>query len=98
MPDQYGRGLSWSWQALGVLTTFFAISSLAPINLEGQAQTWRLPHTAWGDPDLQGTWNFANLTPLERPRELAGKTVLTDKEAEIVRFAHVSAVFIKNFA
>ena len=50
MPDQYGRGLSCSWQALGVLTTFFAISSLAPINLEGQAQTWRLPHTAWGDP------------------------------------------------
>ena len=55
-------------------------------------------HTAWGDPDLQGTWNFANLTPLERPRELAGKTVLTEKEAEIVRFTHISAVFIKNFA
>jgi len=81
MPDRYGRGLSCGWQALGVLTTFIAISSLAPIALEGQAQTWRLPHTAWGDPDLQGTWNFANLTPLERPKELSGKDVLTEQEA-----------------
>jgi len=81
MPDRYGRGLSCGWQALGVLTTFIAISSLAPIPLAGQAQTWRLPHTAWGDPDLQGTWNFANLTPLERPKELSGKDVLTEQEA-----------------
>jgi len=40
-----------------------------------------VPHTPWGDPDLQGTWNFANLTPLERPSELAGKETLNDSEA-----------------
>jgi hypothetical protein len=40
-----------------------------------------LPRTPWGDPDLEGTWNFANLTPLERPGELAGKQTLTDSEA-----------------
>jgi len=98
MPDQYGRGLSCSWQALGVLTTFVAISSLAPSTSKARLKRGGCRHTAWGDPDLQGTWNFANLTPLERPRELAGKTVLTEKEAEIVRFTHISAVFIKNFA
>src|SRR5712664_3678717 len=42
---------------------------------------WTLPRTAWGDPDLSGIWNYATMTPLERPRELAGKEVLTDAEA-----------------
>src|SRR5262245_37951202 len=82
MLDRSDPGFSCGWQALGVLATFIAVSSLAPIALEGQAQTWRPPHTAWGDPDLQGTWNFANMTPLERPKELAGKDVLTAQEAE----------------
>ena len=39
------------------------------------------PRTAWGDPDLQGVWDFRSLTPMERPPELAGKAVLTAEEA-----------------
>src|SRR5258708_18406576 len=39
------------------------------------------PKTAWGHPDLQGIWDFATITPLERPADLAGKKVLTDEEA-----------------
>jgi hypothetical protein len=31
--------------------------------------------------DLEGIWNFATMTPLERSRDLAGKTVLTAAEA-----------------
>jgi hypothetical protein len=41
-----------------------------------------IPRTAWGDPDLQGVWDYWTFTPLERPSEFAGKPVLTDKEAE----------------
>jgi hypothetical protein len=33
-------------------------------------------------PDLQGTWDFAQLTPFERPGEFAGKDSITDQEAE----------------
>src|ERR1700730_3510100 len=36
--------------------------------------------TPWGDPDLQGVWNVAAGTPLERPPALAGKEFLTDDE------------------
>jgi hypothetical protein len=39
------------------------------------------PRTPDGHPDLQGTWDFRTLTPLERPSDLAGKQVLTDEEA-----------------
>jgi hypothetical protein len=39
------------------------------------------PKTAWGDPDLQGTYNYATMTPVERPAAFAGKDVLTEQEA-----------------
>src|SRR4030095_3236594 len=38
--------------------------------------------TANGQPDLQGIWSFATITPLERPPELEGKEFFaSDKEA-----------------
>jgi hypothetical protein len=42
-----------------------------------------IPRTPDGKPDLQGTWDFAQLTPFERPNALAGKSSFaTDDEAE----------------
>ncbi len=38
-------------------------------------------HTPWGDPDLQGLWTNATITPFERPRELADKQTLSAEEA-----------------
>jgi hypothetical protein len=45
------------------------------------AKAWKAQRTPWGDPDLQGVWNDATSTPLQRPNDLAGKDVLTDEEA-----------------
>jgi len=42
---------------------------------------WSPPRTPWGDPDLQGVWNYATMTPLERPRDFASRAVLTAEEA-----------------
>lgn len=47
----------------------------------GTAKKWTPPHTPWGDPDLQGIWNNSTITPIERPKELAGKEFLTDDQA-----------------
>ena len=30
----------------------------------------------WGDPDLQGIWDFRTITPMERPAELVGAVSL----------------------
>jgi len=46
------------------------------------AKSTAAPRTAWGDPDLQGVWNDATATPLERPNGVSSKDVLSDQEAE----------------
>jgi len=48
-------------------------------------KNWTLPRTSDGHPDLQGVWANNNATPLERPKELAGRARLTDAEVAAMR-------------
>jgi hypothetical protein len=59
---------------LGVIGVLLAVVSAG-------AQGPRPPRTPWGDPDLQGFWSNATLTPLQRPPELGGKAFFTPEEA-----------------
>ncbi len=54
----------------------FVLSGVAP----AAAQT-TMPRTTWGQPDLQGLWDFRSLTPMERPRELGEQEVFTSEQA-----------------
>jgi len=45
------------------------------------AQSSDIRRTEYGDPDLQGTYTFRTLTPLNRPRELEHLEVLTAEQA-----------------
>ncbi len=66
-----------------------AILLLVPVAATGQGQTAAagasaMPRTPWGDPDLQGIWDYWTFTPLERPAEFADRDVLTAEEAAVV--------------
>jgi len=37
--------------------------------------------TPWGDPDLQGVWSYASITPLQRPQRLEDKEFYSVEEA-----------------
>jgi len=54
-----------------------------PAGTAAQTETPSLPTpvTPWGDPDLQGIWDYRTMTPLQRSRDLADKDVFTAKEA-----------------
>ncbi len=45
------------------------------------AQTSDIPRTEYGHPDLQGTYTFRTITPLNRPRELEHLATLTPEQA-----------------
>ena len=57
--------------------------SLSPALAAGQTGA-EGPRTPWGDPDLQGVWDYWTFTPLERPDEFAGRGELTAEEAAVV--------------
>ena len=46
-----------------------------------RAAKWDQLRTPWGDPDVQGIWNNVTATPMERPKELSEKALLTNEEA-----------------
>jgi hypothetical protein len=71
-----------------------AIATLTVITVQGQApagnrtastSTYKAPRTPDGRPDLQGNWSNNSVTPLERPKAWAGKTVLNDEEIAQLR-------------
>jgi hypothetical protein len=66
---------------LAAALTMIAVAALASVS-EGQSTTATAPsRTPWGQPDLQGIWDFRSITPLQRPEELANKEFLTELEA-----------------
>jgi hypothetical protein len=71
-----------------VATLFLAQAQVttSPALATGKAvQTWTAPRADDGHPDLQGFWTNNNATPLERPKELEGRTSLTDEEVAALR-------------
>jgi hypothetical protein len=61
---------------IGIVLVTIAIQAVSRVDAQDQAR-----RTPWGDPDLEGIWTNATLTPLQRPPELAGKEFFTPEEA-----------------
>ncbi len=75
------RFLSSTGTALIIAVVSFPALAGQVRKAPAKTATWTMPHTPWGDPDLQGVWNDATSTPLSRPGGLTDKPVLTDEEA-----------------
>ena len=69
------RSLSLAVSVL-VVTLVWAMTPLS-----GQSAS----RTAWGDPDLQGTWASSGATPMERPDEFQGRETLSEDEVSQIR-------------
>jgi hypothetical protein len=63
------------------LAAAIALAAFVHLPLAGQTKGGHAPRTPWGHPDLQGLWNAATMTPLERPASAGGRLTMTDAEA-----------------
>ena len=57
---------------------------IAPFSLSfaQTADDYVAPRTEWGQPDLQGVWNFNSSTPMQRPERFGTQEFLTPEEVE----------------
>jgi hypothetical protein len=60
---------------------------------QDSSDDFQVARTSWGDPDLQGIYNTATITPFERPAELGEKAFYTPAEA-----AAIEAGYSADFA
>ncbi len=66
------------------ITTIAAVG-LATFSLNLLAQDdYQVPHTEWGQPDLQGVWNFSSNVPMQRPSQYGTRQFLTTEEIEAI--------------
>jgi hypothetical protein len=63
-------------------SVFLGILLLSAVAVSAQTAKPKVARASDGHPDLQGTWDFAQLTPFERPSAFAGKSSISDEEAE----------------
>ena len=66
--------------ALVVVAQAQVASNTALASSNVAKNTYNPPRVSDGHPDLQGFWSNNNATPLERPKELEGRALLTDEE------------------
>jgi hypothetical protein len=74
----------------GAAAIAFGLAVVAPAAVAGQEKP--APRTPWGHPDLQGLWNAATMTPLERPARFADRLTMTDAEAQALEQAAKSRI------
>jgi hypothetical protein len=64
----------------------YAVAAATPALAQG-GKAYHAPRTAYGQPDLQGVWTNATITPLTRDQKYGERNVLTKAEAEAAEAA-----------
>ena len=71
-----------SHRCLAAACTVIAVMALTPLLAAAQSPTTSTSlRTAWGQPDLQGVWDFRTITPMQRPEDQGDNEFLTEEEA-----------------
>jgi len=74
-------------------TAALAVSALTALAFAAEAQpAYKAPRNNFGQPDLQGVWTNATITPVTRPAKYGDRAVLTPAEAAAMEHATAEQV------
>jgi hypothetical protein len=76
--------------ALGAALAATALTSVS--HAAGAAAAYHAPRNAFGQPDLQGNWTNATITPFEREAKYGDRLALTDQEVKGLEGANAQLV------
>lgn len=65
-----------------LLLTFLTLIAPLGVSFAQSGDDYVVPRTEWGQPDLQGVWNFNSSTPMQRPERFGTQEFLTSEEVE----------------
>ena len=75
-----GKQLRASSAGLAIGAALALLATAGNVHGQTMQKEWTAPRTPDGQPDLQGVWLSKSATPLERPKALEGRSLLTDQE------------------
>jgi hypothetical protein len=67
---------------LGAVTA--AVLGLSLTSVQAQDGDYVVPRTEYGQPDLNGVWNFSSFVPMQRPTQFADKEFLTPQDIALI--------------
>ena len=67
---------------MGRINSLVLALFLGGFSLSLFAQDYEGPRTEWGQPDLQGVWNWSSNGPMQRPSQYGERQFLTQEEVE----------------
>jgi hypothetical protein len=72
--------------------TIAALGAVALASAAAAATPYHAPRTAFGQPDLQGNWTNATITPFEREAKYGDRLALTDQEVKQLEGSNAALV------
>ena len=67
---------------LKTISSLISLIVTAIFSIAAAAQDYEVPRTQWGQPDLQGVWNWSSNVPMQRPARFGDRQFLTAEEVE----------------
>lgn len=67
------------------------LSLLLPLQVALAQESYEVPRTEWGQPDLQGVWNFSSDVPMQRPAQYGTRQFLTTAEIDEIKARRAAA-------
>lgn len=64
-----------------LISSVFSLTAMTAAVAQAQ-DDYAVPRTEWGQPDLQGVWNFSSNTPMQRPQRYGDQEFLTQEQIQ----------------